>query len=448
MVVSEKVKEITVVTRAPHIEQDKFIISTAKRKVIRAGRRSGKTVGVSILAIDAFLDGRRVLYSAPTGEQTDAFWYEIVRALRPLIDTPLYKKDETERYIEKVGTQNRLKAKTSWNANTLRGDYADLLILDEWQLMAEDTWEDVGAPMLLDNNGDAVFVYTPPSLKSSGISKAIDPRHAAKMYRTAQNDKSGRWATFHFTSHDNPYLSLDALKEITQDMSKDSYYKEILAQDDDLQVSYLVYGAFEERVNKINPFPIPLNWLIYSGHDFGGANPAALFIAQDPGTGLFYAFREYLPGAGKSTAQNVEVFKEITKGYIVVKRVGGAHQEDEIRQGYTAHGWVITEPLIHSVSAQVDRVKGIIEQKKLFVFNTLCHYLEELNSCLWKLDETGKPTNEIKDEKKYHLCACARYLFSDFRPDTVLKTSGRDIIKVITPADMMRSNTRDIIRVR
>jgi len=36
--------------------------------------------------------------------------------------------------------------------------------LDEWQLMDEITGEDVGIPMLLDHNGDAVFVYTPPSM--------------------------------------------------------------------------------------------------------------------------------------------------------------------------------------------------------------------------------------------------------------------------------------------
>ena len=51
---------------------------------------------------------------------------------------------------------------------TLRGDYADLLILDEWQMMDETTWDDVGGPMLLDDNGKVIFVYTPPSVRSQG----------------------------------------------------------------------------------------------------------------------------------------------------------------------------------------------------------------------------------------------------------------------------------------
>jgi hypothetical protein len=66
----------------------------------------------------------------------------------------VFYKNESEHVIERPGTDQRIKAKTAWNADTLRGDYADLLILDEWQLMDETFWEDVGAPMLLDNHGE------------------------------------------------------------------------------------------------------------------------------------------------------------------------------------------------------------------------------------------------------------------------------------------------------
>ena len=88
--------------------------------------------------------------------------------------------------------------------------------------------------MLLDNNGDAVFIYTPPSLKSRSVSKANDPQHAAKLYKKAmalQNGGSTRWAAFHFNSMDNPHLSKDALDEIVSDMSSLSYRMEILAED-------------------------------------------------------------------------------------------------------------------------------------------------------------------------------------------------------------------------
>jgi len=418
-------QEYIVHLRKPHDKQIEFLQSPAPRKVIRAGRRSGKTVGISIKAVERFLDGRRVLYAAPTNEQVGRFWYEICSALSELVDAGVYKKNESEHFIELPGTENRIKAKTAWNANTLRGDYADYLIFDEWQLMAEDAWDEVGAPMLLDNNGDAVFIYTPPSLASSGISRARDPRHAAKMFKAAKEDETGRWEAFHFTSHDNPYISEEALQEITGDMSREAYFKEIMAEDDELQASWLVYGVFNEDTCWIDPFPIPKEWLRYSGHDFGSANPAALFIAQDPATGFFYAYYEYLPTGGRSTAQNVAEFKQITEGVNIIRRVGGSHQEEEIRTGYTAHGWPIQEPKINSVNAQLDRVKALMELNKLYVFKNLVHYHEELMNCMWKLDEQGVATNVIKDEKKYHLCACARYILSDFTPETVQAEEGQ-----------------------
>jgi len=231
-------RKIKIHLPAPHPRQVDFLRSPAKRKVIRAGRRGGKTVGIAILAVEQFLAGRRILYAAPTTEQVARFWSEVTRALEDgwRSKPPLWRKNESEHFIERPGTENRIKAKTAWNADTLRGDYADLLIFDEFQLIAEDAWDSVGAPMLLDNDGDAVFIFTPPSLYSRSASKAIDPQHANKFFKAAaKKAKSdpGRWATFHFSSMDNPHLSRDALDEIVTDMTSLAYRMEILAEDVD-----------------------------------------------------------------------------------------------------------------------------------------------------------------------------------------------------------------------
>lgn len=217
----------------PHAKQAPFIRSKAKRKVVRAGRRGGKTVGVSIYAVEKFLEGKRVLYGTPTSDQLGRFWSTICAALAETIEAGVYRKNETNHTIELVGTEQRIRAKTCWNADTLRGDTCDELILDEFQLMNEETWEVVGAPMLLDNNGNATFIYTPPSLHSRSTTKADDPQHAAKLFKKAAADTSGRWEVFHFSSHDNPHISAEALGEITKDMSALAYRQEIKAEDVD-----------------------------------------------------------------------------------------------------------------------------------------------------------------------------------------------------------------------
>jgi len=231
MTTSEAVTEATVRLRRPHAQQRAFVDSNIKRIILRAGRRGGKTVGIAILAIKRWLAGRRVLYAAPTQDQVDTFWWEVIRALGELIDRGIVYKNESKHLVEFPGTKRRIRAKTAWNADTLRGDYADLLILDEWQLMDEQAWELVGAPMLLDNDGDAVFIYTPPSIRSRSVTKARDPRHASKLFRKAEADKTGRWEAHSFPSHENPHISATALDELAEDMTSLGYRQEILAQD-------------------------------------------------------------------------------------------------------------------------------------------------------------------------------------------------------------------------
>jgi phage terminase large subunit-like protein len=217
-----------------HEIQQEFINCEAKRIMIRAGRRGGKTTGVANRAVKRFLAGRRVLYAAPTAEQVGSFWTTVTRALAEPIRQKVFYKNETERYIELTGKEQRIKAKTAWNADSLRGDYADDLILDEFQLMCENIWDAVGAPMLLDNNGDAIFIYTPPSLHSRSVSKANDIQHAAKMFKLFKEREAtdpARYKTFHFSSYDNPYISKEALAEISKDMTSNSFRMEILAED-------------------------------------------------------------------------------------------------------------------------------------------------------------------------------------------------------------------------
>jgi hypothetical protein len=221
--------ELEVRLKTPHPKQQEFIDCRAKRWIIRAGRRGGKTTGLAILAVRWFLEGERVLYTAPTAEQTDKFWLEVTNALREPIDAGVYRLNQTKRFVERAGTENRIKAKTAWDADSMRGDFAGRIIYDEWQLTKQTAWTDVGAPMLLDNDGYAVFIYTPPR-----PGEKIKGPHAIKMYKRYKREMergNPRYAAFHFTSHDNPHLSEVALDEITEDMDDLDYRREILAED-------------------------------------------------------------------------------------------------------------------------------------------------------------------------------------------------------------------------
>ena len=204
--------------RTLHPKQQAIKDSKAKRKVLVTGRRFGKTTLNAELAIIGMLAGKRVLEAAPTAFQTDAFWNECKRALVNLIHAKVVVKNETDRSLEFV-KGGRITSKTAWDADSLRGDSADLLILDEFSLMKADAWNEVGSPMLLDNDGDAIFTFTPQH-----------KNHAYQMYVNALGDMSGRWQAWHGTSFDNTFLSKSALDDIIKDMTEDAYKQEILAE--------------------------------------------------------------------------------------------------------------------------------------------------------------------------------------------------------------------------
>ena len=103
--------------KTPHEHQRRFIESKARRLCIRAGRRSGKTTGVAILAVLRFLEGHRILYASKTMQQVDK---EIRRIL-----------DEQYALATKILEEKRDKVEVMTNA------------LMEWETIDADQIKDI-----------------------------------------------------------------------------------------------------------------------------------------------------------------------------------------------------------------------------------------------------------------------------------------------------------------
>jgi len=316
--------EMTICLRRPHEKQQQIIESRAKRIVIRAGRRSGKTTVASIISVKDFLAGRRVLYGTPTQEQVDRFWYECKRALEEPIEAGVFYKNETKHIIELPGTEQRIRAKTAWNADTLRGDYADKLILDEYQLMGEETWGLVGAPMLLDNNGDAIFIYTSKRGKN----------HSKILYKKAEEDTSGRWETFAFSSYDNPHLSREALEEITWDMTNQAYRAEIMAEE--IEDDPMAFWRREEMIEVYRVTSHPDLIRIIVGVDPPGGNTECGIVVAGVGVdghGYVLADSSVFASPAIWGAEAVTTYNRNKADRIVgEKNYGGDMVENTIRQ--------------------------------------------------------------------------------------------------------------------
>ncbi len=279
--------------------------------------------------------------------------------------------------------------------------------IDEAIETTEDDWKMLEGRLRLRNVPHQIFAATNPG----------PPSHY--LYLMFFKDKKGE--VYQAGSLDNTELPADYRQRLGE--FEGSYRKRYV---EGLWVGMegLVYSTFNEAICHIPRFDIPKSWLVYSGHDFGDANPAALFFAENPGTGDLFAFAEYLPGRDNGIYSQVQDFKRITDGYNVIKRVGGNHGEGQIRQGYTAQGWPISEPKYSlDVKYQRKKVTGLHKLNKVFIFNDLTNYYREKMSMSFKKDGSTL-TDTIENESRYHLLACERYILSDFTPETVRKPEG------------------------
>lgn len=165
----------------------------------------------------------------------------------------------------------------------------------------------------------------------------------------------------------------------------------------------LIYSAFTDSM-LVDPFPIPADWLRITGVDFGGANTATVYMAQDPDSEIWYVYKETLEGDKSSQEHVTSAEREIDHIF-----VGGASSETQYRMDWEQAGLPVLEPPIKEVESGIDKVTELMKTNKFRVFRNLSGLRDELGSYRRKLDESGNPTEEIVNKRAYHRLDALRY---------------------------------------
>lgn len=267
--------EIELKLPKPHIYQQQAIKclydDEVRRVVIQGGRRGGKTRAASMVASLALLARRNVVYAAPTSKQTKQFWQYVLAHFEPIIKHGLCKVNHSTKELSMLMSvklpdgQTRMRwryisAQTAWRAENMRSQGADVLIFDEAQAMARDVWDEVGAPILIDSNGIAYFIFTPPSLRTTLETNNNRAGELARyVVEMARDEQVKGWRYIHFTSLDNPYISHEAIAALEAgDISSIAYRQEILAEMiDEAQGALWSRAVIEQtRVRKIDALDV------------------------------------------------------------------------------------------------------------------------------------------------------------------------------------------------
>jgi len=169
----------------------------------------------------------------------------------------------------------------------------------------------------------------------------------------------------------------------------------------------LIYSAFTPDM-VIEDFAIPDEWKRLIGIDFGGANTAILYLAQDLDTEVWYAYKEQMLGDGTSASYAQSVLETLPKGGRF-DCYGGAKSEGQARRDWLDGGLYIQEPFVSDVESGIDRVTEMMKAGHFRLFKSLRGLRDELGSYRRKLDNLGNPTDDIQDKRTFHRLDALRY---------------------------------------
>lgn len=175
---------------------------------------------------------------------------------------------------------------------------------------------------------------------------------------------------------------------------------------------WLVFSKFQEARHAVEPFDVPPEWPRRVGVDFGGANTALVWVAEDRERRAFYVYRETLSG-GLTTAEHSARALQHARAERVVVWKGGSKSETQSRMDWRACGVPLDPPVVSSVESGIDRLNALWGQDRLFVFRSCPGLIDDVQSYQRTLGTDGKPTEKIQDKETFHRVDALRYAMDD-----------------------------------
>jgi phage FluMu gp28-like protein len=262
----------------PYEYQVKFLKDMHSRIIVCAGRQVGKSLITAARAVwFAFArPGSVTLIVSPSLGQSILMFDKV---LDYVLDSEMRKSVTWKtRTLIRFSNKSIIRALPCGpHGKMIRGNAADLIIVDEAAFVPEKIIKEVAMPMLAAKNGSMILISSP-----------WDKKHF--FY---QMFNSPRWSRYHFKTEDNPSVSKQFLEETREDVGESSFRREYLAEFVEDEDTFFAMSQLRSAVHvcgdktltcsyceMINGVKIPEGDL-YAGYDPGGlVDPAALVVVQ------------------------------------------------------------------------------------------------------------------------------------------------------------------------
>lgn len=380
-----------------HQAQRQIASSDTRFKVLRCGRRFGKTTYAIEEMVGACLfEPGPVAYFATTRDQArDIVWEELTAKVRDTANFAGTNESRLEVTLRRPdGSLNRVRLFGWENIETARGKKYSLVVLDELDSMRafEKQWREIIRPTLADYKGSALFMGTPKGYKA--------------LYRLeTMSHTNPAYKAFHFNSFDNPHLDPEEIEGMREEMSATQFSQEVLAEYHKMEG--LIYEEFSrDRHIRVCPFE-PVKYLL--SIDFGYNHPFAAGIwaigADDSMHLDRMVYKRKL-----SDEKRKEAVRDLigeTKLWRAVADSEDPLAIDTLNRQLGLH----IEPVVKgagSVLEGINKTKGLLSHDHLTIDPSCEDLAWEMENYAWKLNKNDEATDEpIKENDD--ACDMSRY---------------------------------------
>lgn len=371
----------------------------ARHKILRCGRRTGKTYYFIIDSLNLGLKypNLSMAYVGLTyGHAKDVVWEDYLKIAGELIE---YKN--SQELVIKLHNGSRIKLYSWDSVDNMLGKKYHKVYLDECAVAKnlKKAWNDVIEPTLLDYRGEAVFASMPRG--KGQFKQMID-----------QSKTKDDWQDFHFTSYDNETIPnvKDDLDRKRKDIAPSVFAQQYLAEFTDLEGRIYTEFKRDDALSECPFKPVRYGFSV----DFGYNHPLAAYVYAIGPDDEIHVLKE-LYRRKLDDLQRLEAIKELTKGYDISEAVADSEDPIAIAQLNRELDFSVSTAVKGqgSVLQGINEVKSMLHNGQLTINDTCVNLIDELEVYSWKLDKEGNEMDQpIKENDDG--CDSLRYFITQF----------------------------------
>lgn len=362
-----------VIPFSPQGYQREILDSPIRFKVVRIGRRGGKTVlAINHLIRSAVRKPDLYWYVAPTYRQVKQIAWALLKKF--LVNDRDWKFNEVElRASHPIGTAIELKGAD--NPDTLRGVGLGGAVLDE-EAMMQDIFPEIIRPMLVDRKGGCLFISTP-----KGRNHFFD-------YCQMEKKHPSEWKSWHYPTSVNSYIPKEEIELARKGMPERVFQQEFDAEfvDDDTSV----FKNWRKCVVGTQQPPVEGRFYVI-GVDLARHEDYSVFTVLDSVTRHVVAWERYNNLSWTFQKERIQrLAKHYNNALCIVDASGVGDPIVEDLQNYN----VSVEPFKFTNESKkelIERLQLALEQR-VITFPSLEDLIGELVAFEYKITDMGRVT--------------------------------------------------------